>query len=77
MTEVLECFKEFLKFEVFLGIIMVQEVFEKNAATRFWRHFEPYRNVASLEINNDPVSISLLNYLEYVRFEKEKFLLLK
>lgn len=33
----------------------IQEIFEKNGAIRFWRHFEPYRNVAALEVNNDPM----------------------
>ncbi|CAI9096563.1 OLC1v1032742C1 [Oldenlandia corymbosa var. corymbosa] len=33
---------------------MVEEIFESNAVVRFWRHFEPYRNVAALEINNEP-----------------------
>ncbi|XP_027096892.1 anaphase-promoting complex subunit 2 isoform X1 [Coffea arabica] len=33
----------------------VEEIFEKNGATRFWSHFEPYSNVAALEINDDPI----------------------
>nr|GME18442.1 anaphase-promoting complex subunit 2 [Ipomoea batatas] len=33
----------------------VQKTFEENGASRFWRHFDPYRNVAALEMTNDPI----------------------
>ncbi|KAL3501441.1 hypothetical protein ACH5RR_035890 [Cinchona calisaya] len=53
----------------------IEEVFEKNGATSFWRHFEPYRNVAALEINNDPMQTDeiqevLCKALEEISSEK-------
>ena len=37
----------------FYGFFWSQETFARNGASRFWRHFEPYSNVAGLNKNDD------------------------
>ncbi|CAH9134338.1 unnamed protein product [Cuscuta epithymum] len=62
----------------------VQKVFEEKGASRFWRHFDPYTNVAALKRNNDPmledqIQKLLCKALEEISSEKqchEKCLLL-
>ena len=40
---------------LFLFVVLLQETFEKNGASKFWPHFDAYRNVAALGMNMDPV----------------------
>lgn len=35
------------------GVFWSQETFERNGASRFWRHFDPYSRVAGLNKNDD------------------------
>ena len=40
-----------------VSVVVLQNTFEKNGASKFWRHFDPYSNVAVLEIDKDPVRL--------------------
>ncbi|MED6200021.1 hypothetical protein PIB30_081268 [Stylosanthes scabra] len=64
---------------------VLEETFERNGASRFWRHFEPYSNVADLnknddlEIDEDEILSVLHSALEEIYLEKgyqEKCLLM-
>ncbi|VFQ66479.1 unnamed protein product [Cuscuta campestris] len=53
-----------------------QRIFEGKGVSRFWRHFDPYRNVAALEMTNDPmlenqIQKLLCEALEEISSEKE------
>ncbi|GFY88470.1 anaphase-promoting complex/cyclosome 2 [Actinidia rufa] len=41
--------------EHFIGYL--EETFEKNGASKFWQHFDAYRNVAALGMNMDPAKV--------------------
>ncbi|XP_057748812.1 anaphase-promoting complex subunit 2 [Arachis stenosperma] len=64
---------------------VLEETFERNGASRFWRHFEPYSNVTGLnknddlEIDEDEILSVLHSALEEIYLEKgyqEKCLLM-
>ncbi|PSS28755.1 Anaphase-promoting complex subunit like [Actinidia chinensis var. chinensis] len=60
--------------EHFIGYL--EETFEKNGASKFWRHFDAYRNVAALGMNMDPIQKDrvqqvLCKALEEISFEKQ------
>lgn len=38
--------------------LCVQEIFEQNGASKFWRHFDAYTNFAILSKNQPPVCIA-------------------
>ncbi|KAK8508109.1 hypothetical protein V6N13_055562 [Hibiscus sabdariffa] len=51
----------------------IEEVFEKNGASRFWRHFESYSKIEEDldKIDEDEIQRVLCNALEEICFEKE------
>ncbi|KAL2333269.1 hypothetical protein Fmac_014482 [Flemingia macrophylla] len=56
---------------------LLEETFERNGASRFWRHFDPYARVAGLsknddlDIDEDEIQSVLYNALEEVTLEKQ------
>ncbi|XP_047154958.1 anaphase-promoting complex subunit 2 [Vigna umbellata] len=56
---------------------VLEETFERNGASRFWRHFDPYSHVAGLnknddlDIDEDEIQSVLYNALEEVTLEKQ------
>ncbi|QCD98503.1 anaphase-promoting complex subunit 2 [Vigna unguiculata] len=56
---------------------VLEETFERNGASRFWRHFDPYSHVAGLnknddlDIDEDEIQNVLYNALEEVTLEKQ------
>ncbi|XP_022889584.1 anaphase-promoting complex subunit 2 [Olea europaea var. sylvestris] len=62
-----------LVIEHFLGSL--EETFEKNGASRFWRHFDAYGDLAVLEMNDqdqqDEIQQVLHNALEEISSEKQ------
>ncbi|XP_027336585.1 anaphase-promoting complex subunit 2 isoform X1 [Abrus precatorius] len=64
---------------------VLEEMFERNGASRFWRHFDPYAHVEGLSksddlgIDEDDIQSVLYNALEEISLEKqyqEKLLLM-
>ncbi|XP_061370906.1 anaphase-promoting complex subunit 2 [Gastrolobium bilobum] len=52
----------------------LEETFERNGASRFWRHFDPYTNVVGLNKNDDlddEIQSVLYNALEGITLEKQ------
>ncbi|RDX79028.1 Anaphase-promoting complex subunit 2, partial [Mucuna pruriens] len=56
---------------------LLEETFERNGASRFWRHFDPYSHVAALnknddlDIDEDEIQSVLYNALEEISSEKQ------
>ncbi|XP_040862812.1 anaphase-promoting complex subunit 2 isoform X1 [Glycine max] len=56
---------------------LLEETFERNGASRFWRHFDPYFHVAGLnknddlDIDEDEIQSVLYNALEEITLEKQ------
>ena len=50
-------FLEILCFKLGFHCLCVQEIFEQNGASKFWRHFDAYTNFALLSKNQPPVCI--------------------
>ncbi|XP_014494749.1 anaphase-promoting complex subunit 2 [Vigna radiata var. radiata] len=56
---------------------VLEETFERNGASKFWRHFDPYSHVAGLnknddlDIDEDEIQSVLYNALEEVTLEKQ------
>jgi anaphase-promoting complex subunit 2 len=42
---------------------VLEETFQRNGASRFWRHFVPYAGFVGLNENNDDINVSLFIYL--------------